>query len=181
MSQLKFFKVNVLPTTLEANAFYFVANATVAESYVTDSSGVAKSLGNTALIDSRINTALAGANSFQIVINIAARNALSLNRNTLVLVTDATGDPTVSSGAAMYAWDHANSVWSKVTEYESLDAIINWGNIVGKPTATPGAIDAAVASSHTHTNKPLLDLLSAPSDELHYNGVPVMKWSTNNW
>lgn len=55
MSVIKFIKTNSMGGTLEPNAFYFVENGTFAESYLTDSDGVAKAIGNSAMIASVIN------------------------------------------------------------------------------------------------------------------------------
>ena len=162
MATIKFHKVLVLPGTLEADSMYFVQNSTFSETYVTDSAGNAKSVGNTAMIESvadgRISTALAQHNLLEIVTNITARNALaSENRNLVVLVTDATGDATVASGAALYAFKNSDNTWTKVAEYEGMDATIQWANISGKPTSSVAAIDSAVTNSHTHSNKTVLD------------------------
>lgn len=48
---VKFFKVTALPVSLVADALYFVENVDYAEAYLTDSSGVAKKLGNTSMIE----------------------------------------------------------------------------------------------------------------------------------
>jgi hypothetical protein len=48
---VKFFKVDVLPTLLVANAFYYIENGEYAEAYLTDSSGVAKKVGNSQMIE----------------------------------------------------------------------------------------------------------------------------------
>lgn len=48
---VKFFKVSELPVTLVANAFYYVENNNYAEAYLTNSQGVAKKVGNTAMIE----------------------------------------------------------------------------------------------------------------------------------
>lgn len=51
-------------------------------------------------------------------------------------VVDASGDPTVESGSAEYIYH--DSSWIKIAEVESMDAILEWANIVGKPsTFTP--------------------------------------------
>ena len=182
MAKTKFFKLTSLPQTLVPNAFYFIENGTVAESYVTNGSGVAKAIGNTAMITGLINQAISATNSFEIVSTIAERNSLTLNRNTMVLVTNATGDTSVTSGSALYVWNNANSSWSKVAEYESMDVVINWGNIQGKPNSSPTSIDLAVANSHTHTNKVQLDKIGEDADgDITYNGDAVQKWSQNNW
>jgi hypothetical protein len=48
---VKFFKVTVLPTTLVANAFYYIENGEYAEAYLTDANGVAKKVGNSEMIE----------------------------------------------------------------------------------------------------------------------------------
>lgn len=49
--EVKFYKVTELPVTLVADAFYYVENGDYAEAYLTDSQGVAKKIGNTAMIE----------------------------------------------------------------------------------------------------------------------------------
>ena len=188
MALIKFFKVSTLPAQLEGDAFYYVSNGDVAESYLTTSAGVAKSLGNTAMINSLIDAALADftaqGNAVEIVADIAARNALTAaaESNLMILVLDATGDPTVSAGAALYAYSHANTTTYKVAEYESMDVVIQWANIQGGSVSTPSQIDTAVSQAHSHTNKTVLDKLSDSSGALHYDGKPLTTdWSTNNW
>jgi hypothetical protein len=180
---LTFYQVTALPATLAANAFYFVQNATYAESYLTDVSGVAKSIGNTTMINALINTRLADFNALEVAADIAARNALATGaqRNFMVLVTDATGDATVSSGAALYVWKEVGATWTKLAEYESMDVILQWANIQGRPTSTPTQIDNTVAASHTHANKTILDNVGADANGLTYNGNPVQAWATTNW
>jgi hypothetical protein len=48
---IKFFKVDELPNTLVANAFYYVENNNYAEGYLTNSAGIAKKVGNTQMIE----------------------------------------------------------------------------------------------------------------------------------
>ena len=48
---VKFFKVDVLPTPLVDNAFYYVENGQYAEGYLTNSAGVAKKVGNSEMIE----------------------------------------------------------------------------------------------------------------------------------
>jgi hypothetical protein len=182
MAKINFQKVTSLPGTLAANTFYFVVSGAVAESYLTDAAGVAKSIGNTAMINGLINAQLSGLNQIQIVATIAERNALNPTRNIQVLVQDATGDPTVSAGAATYIYNYSATTWVKIAEYESLDATVSWSNVSGRPTSSPGAIDAAVAISHSHGNKAALDKISEDgAGDMTYNGDAVQKWQTNNW
>lgn len=188
MAAVNFYKVVSLPGTLVANSFYYIENGTYAESYLTDDAGVAKSIGNSAMINALIAAALADwsdtMNTVEIVSNIAARDALiaTLDRNAMILVIDATGDPTVGAGSALYAYANASSTTYKIAEYESMDVVVQWTSISGRPTSTPAQIDIAVSQSHTHTNKAVLDLISDSSGKLYYNGSPIgTEWTTNNW
>ena len=162
MATIKFHKVLVLPGTLDADSIYFVQNSTYSETYLTDSAGNAKSVGNSAMIaavaNTEISTRLAKHNLVEIVADITARNDLaSQDRNLVVMVLDATGDATVSSGAALYAFTNSTNTWAKVAEYEGMDAVIQWANISGKPSSSVAQIDAAVTNMHTHSNKTALD------------------------
>lgn len=191
MATLNFYKLTALPGTLVADSLYFISNGSSAESYLTDSSGVAKSLGNTAMITSVVTSqmasTLAAYNAMEIVATIAARNTLaaSLNRNILVLVTDATGDGTVASGAALYAFNNTGDSWTKVTEYESMDVTLTWASLQNKPTSTVAQIDSAVSQAHAHSNKTFLDKIGETGGAMTYNGSAVgggaTSWTTLNW
>lgn len=61
-----------------------------------------------------------------------------------VFVTDATGDPTVKSGWAIYKYTLSQNVWIKISEGESLDVIVNWSEIEDKPDTFP-------PEAHTHS------------------------------
>ncbi len=190
MATLNFYKVTTLPGTLIADSLYFVSNGTIAESYLTDSSGTAKSIGNSTMINSLITaqvaSAIANYNAMDIVANITARNALvaTENRNVIVLVTDATGDATVTSGAALYAFNNSTDSWIKVSEYESLDVTLTWASLQNKPTSTVTQIDSAVSQAHSHANKAFLDKIGESAGSLTYNGSAVVSsptWTTVNW
>lgn len=64
-------------------------------------------------------------------------------------VTDASGDPTVNSGFAVYRY--SNGIFTKVYEGEMMDPDLGmsfeWSKIVGGPTSTPTDIDAAVVKT----------------------------------
>jgi hypothetical protein len=181
--EVKFFKVNTLPGTLQSNSWYLVANGTYAETYVTDNTGTAKMVGNSTMINALIASQLSGLNQTYVVADIAARNTLTatLTRNAVIQVINATGDTTVSSGGATYLWDDANNISVKISEFESMDVTLNWTNIVGKPASSPGAIDAAVTNSHTHTNKTTLDGISDVAGRLNYGGDDIKNWNLVNW
>lgn len=113
---------------------------------------------------------------------ITEMKAVDINKiyaGELVMVTDASEDPTVESGWAIYrrltnATDLTDlASWQKIAEKESLDVVVSWENLKDKPTSTVSAIDAAVTNSHTHANKAVLDKLSEQDGVLCYNGLPV--------
>jgi hypothetical protein len=85
----------------------------------------------------------------------------------LVWVNDASADTTVTSGWAIYRKRVGTGIdyteltgWTKVAEAESLDVVVQWDNIQGKPSSTPAQIDQAVTDDHTHANKSALDDLA---------------------
>jgi hypothetical protein len=178
MSAVKVFKTTSVPAELVADAIYLVANGSFVEMYVTSTTGVAKRIPIESDVQGWITTAMAGVNGVTIVADITARNALTPTANVFVYVADATGDTSVAAGAAMYLYNHGTTTWVKVTEYESLDLVMSWANLTGKPTSTPAAIDAAVTAA-THSNRAVLDLLSVSGGLLQYNGSPVtVVWET---
>lgn len=189
MALIRFHKVTTLPGTLEANSFYYVENGSFAESYLTNNAGVAKALGNTAMINSLIQAALndyvSNANAIEIVTDIAARDALitSLDHNAMILVIDASADSTVDAGSALYAYSFDLDEIYKVAEYESMDVTIQWSSIQGKPASSAAAIDNSVSMAHTHANKAVLDALTdGGANGLLYNGQGIStQWATLNW
>ena len=96
----------------------------------------------------------------------------------LVMVVDASADDTVTEGWAIYrrltsAVDLTQMAsWQKVAEKESLDVVVNWDNITGKPSSTVTAIDDAVAKAHEHANKTVIDKFTDAGSE----GAPVLKY-----
>ena len=188
MAQVRFYKVTSLPGTLQPDSFYYVENGSYAESYLTNSAGVARSVGNSAMINALISEALANwsgaASTVQIVADIAARDALiaTLDANAMILVIDASADPTVDIGSALYAYDATADETYKIAEYESMDVTLTWAAIVGGPSSTPAQIDSAVSASHTHANKATLDKFGEVGGLLRFNGSPIpAEWGGANW
>lgn len=188
MVALAFHKVISLPGSLAPNAFYFVEAGTYAESYLTDDTGAARSIGNTAMIQAiagaLIATELAELNQAQFAADIAARNAMATeDRNMMVYVADATGDPTVASGAALYFFRNSDNSWHKVAEYEGLDVAVSWSSISGKPSSAPSLIDDAVTKRHTHANASYLDKIGETAGKMTYDGQPVgaSEWGDTDW
>lgn len=184
MAVLNFYKVTSLPSTMVADSLYFVENGEYAESYLTNNAGLPRSIGNTEMINAYIAEALSQfeAGGVVIVADIAERDTLSPVVNTLVLVVDATGDPTVGAGAALYAYNVSTQEYIKVAEYESMDVVVQWTSIQGRPTSTPSEIDQAVADSHTHANLTSLNKISEESGIPKWEGEQwPHEWNTANW
>jgi hypothetical protein len=178
-------KLTAVPTLpCDPNAVFFVAptlKPNYVEIYVSNSAGTAlKRLLTDADIQALIDASISGlAGEMPIVADIAARNALSPTKNTQVLVLDATGDSTVASGAATYLYRVSTTSWIKLSEAESLDLILQWANIQGKPTSSPSAIDTAVGNSHVHnSNLTQLNKIGENADALftYNNALPKIGW-----
>lgn len=77
-------------------------------------------------------------------------------------VDDASGDPTVNTGGALYRIKDGTLV--KMLETEGMDQIfgseVPWEKILNKPASSVEAIDEAVNARHNHENKEVLDLLT---------------------
>lgn len=159
MAVYKVFKETALPGTLAAHAIYLVAPAAhpgFLEIYVTDAAGTAhRRTHKVEDIQAMIDASISGLGATSVVADITARDALTPAEGDQVLVTDASGDATVTSGAATYVYN--GTAWVKISEAESMDITLNWSDIVGKPTSSAAAIDTAVTNSHTHANKTQLD------------------------
>jgi len=129
-------------------------------------------------IHSGIPGGSAGASGIKAVETIPDRDALkpALADREMVLVRDASADPLVDSGAAIYIYNAATDDFTKVSETESTDIVHAWNLILGKPTSTPAQIDAAVAASHSHPNKPVLDKFAESGQYVpKYNGLEIIR------
>ena len=104
------------------------------------------------------------------VADIAARNALTgMTDGVQVRVLDASADPSVDSGWAIYSYVEVSDSWSKIAEQESLDIIEDWSNIQNKPVSTVIEIDTAVNKSHEHNTDTYLDY--GGSDQVSANDI----------
>ena len=87
------------------------------------------------------------------------------------LVIDATDDTSVQSGAATYVFNPTDSIWTKISEHESMDVVLQWANIQGRPTSTAAEIDDAVSKRHSHANMVTLDKVGEDAGGLlQFNG-----------
>ena len=84
------------------------------------------------------------------------------------------GTTDVSSYFVQTAAAVTNSGWQKIAEGESLDVVVSWDSITGKPNSTPAAIDQAVADDHTHSNKAVIDKFT----DIGTSEAPVLKYGT---
>ena len=173
---LKFAKVNTLPGAFAGSTVYIVkdADAQFAELYISNAAGSAvRRLPSKSDIQGMVNAAVAGTSHIYVVADIAARNALAPTVVTQALVIDAIADPTVNAGAATYIYDPATTQWAKVSEYESMDVVLQWANIQGRPTSTPAELDDAVAKVHVHANKLTIDKIAEVNGDLMFDGKNV--------
>ena len=188
MPNFQIFKETAVPSSFQPNSVYLVAptgRPGVLEIYVSDNAGVAarKAIDHSqvqAMIDAAI---AAGSGGATIVDNIAARNALTVQNAATVFVVDASADATVDGSWASYIWRASTSSWIKTGEGESLDLVVAWDRLTGRPTSSPAQIDAAVTDRHTHTNKTQLDKVNEDAQgNLLYGGEPVKTaWGTVAW
>lgn len=82
-----------------------------------------------------------GGTGAKVVADITARDALTSEEGLIAYVVDATGDSTVKTGGASYIYDGSN--WIKISEFESMDVILKWADIQGKPNI----VDVKVSST----------------------------------
>lgn len=187
MADFSIYRETALPGTLQPNSVYLIAppaRPDFVEMYVTGSSAaVVKRVVDITHIQSMIDAAVSGIGGITVVGTIAERNALNPTSNMQVLVLNAAGDPTVSSGSATYVYRLSNTTWYKISESESQDVVLAWTNITGRPSSSVAEIDDAVAKRHTHANKTQLDKVGEDAGgHLTYNGqLPVIGWNTTGW
>ena len=189
-------RVNALPAPLQPSTMYIVkaASNSLAELYFSDATGVtSRRLLNTADVVAIVNAAIqasgtggSGTGATTAVLiepDITSRNSLTLTSNSFVLVTDATGDSSVRIGSALYLWNSATSTWIKLTDYQSMDVVLQWANMQGGPVSTPASIDSAVAMKHSHANKLQLDKITEDANgNLLYNGnYPAAGITVSEW
>jgi hypothetical protein len=107
---------------------------------------------------------------------IAQRDALTIT-NQFVLVLDASGDPSVKEGYAVYVKDEWTQIWKKVAEQESMNENIqvNWEQIIDRPNSSTIALDRTVEYAHQHDNILVLDGFSQDAmQRVTFNGTPLL-------
>ena len=131
------YRLNAIPATPEANSIYYTPGA--------DGELVVTVTGNTGavvystLTEADVLAAIAAAGIIQQEViatpTIATRDALTLTANALVMVGDATADPSVTTGGAFYFFEMATGLFTLTSRLEDLNLIINWGDIQNIPAA----------------------------------------------
>lgn len=141
-----------------AGNFFHVTPQQIASWDAKEAAGVAAALVS-ALIDgapvnantlNKLYQLILQFNNVEVVADIAARNALDTALYKLVIVQDASADPIVASGAAMYAWQESPvGVWVLIAVFDNINAVLSWENIQNKPSVFP-------PSAHGHTPAQIL-------------------------
>jgi hypothetical protein len=155
MTAVAFKRVNIAPSVLQSGAIYFQAKgANSADLFIADASGTRRDIVTDALINNLITAQIADINQIDHSATYATMTSKTRTKNRLVLCADASGDSTVSSGSAMYFYEHLASShkYKKVAEFESMDLSLTWAALEGKPTSAVADIDDAVGKKHIHLN-----------------------------
>lgn len=135
----------------------------------------AVSTGDGSNVQQRLNLlerAITGQTRAHIVADIEARDQLAANTGDTCFVKDASGDPTLEKGSASYIRE-ADGAWFKTAEAESMDVVLEWDAIEGRPKSEPADIDLAVEARHRHDNAETLARLSDQDGKLAFDGKPV--------
>jgi hypothetical protein len=100
-----------------------------------------------------------------------------------VYVIEATGDTTVTAGGATYLYNPGTTSWVKASESESMDLVLSWANLTGKPASAVADIDDTVVKRHTHANATELAKIGEDAGgSMTYNGTPVgANWASAAW
>ncbi|AEO93628.1 tail protein [Bacillus phage G] len=65
------------------------------------------------------------------------------------------------------------SLQTELDSKSNINHVHKWVEILEKPVSTPNNIDKAVTSTHTHTNRNVIDFLGGDGDTLTYKGQPI--------
>ena len=112
-----------------------------------------------------------------VVHTIRDRNQLN-PKPAFVYVIDATDDPTVDKGSALYMYTPNSTTvqWKKLYETEMMDFVIEpvgWDDLTIRPESSIEDIDLAVQNSHEHSNYVVLSDLGDDNGQLTYKNQPV--------
>lgn len=191
MATISFKRLTAVPSSPANDTMYFITQGSNHfEVYIKGNAASSmRRILTSSDVNGLIDAKVAGLSALKVVATIAARNALTITSNALVLVKDASADTSVSSGAALYVGEpddgdaDALPQWTKVAEFESMDVTLSWANIQGKPASTAANIDDAVAKKHVHTNATQLNKIGQDaSGNLTYDSaLPKIGWDEAAW
>lgn len=118
-----------------------------------------------------------------VVNDIAERDAVDSERNFLVFVLDATADPNLGGGEALYFYIASLVKFVCIYQSKQIQRELDWSKLVNGPNSSPSQIDDAVRNTHTHENKNVLDGLGTEDDLLTYKGklVSTVIFVESNW
>ena len=112
-----------------------------------------------------------GSGCIVIVANLRERD--TQDHNKLVYVKDATGDPSIKAGGAVYIFDNTSTTWVKICESESMD-LEAWLEahththpnlmLLNSYTQTEEDLAEAVRLKHNHENKAVIDEFGENAD-----------------
>lgn len=191
--QFQIHRVTSLPTKLVAGAIYLVAPAgkdDYVEMYVINNAGdkarrIIKEEDITALIQTQIRqNQAAPIIEVKVVENYRELQKLGGDDTAVfVYVKDATGSDSVTIGGALFAkTPGVDTGWTKISETESMDLVLDWDSIQGKPNKTAQEIEEAVTQKHTHENLEVLNKLADDAGNLTYGGKAIStQWITTDW
>lgn len=157
---IRFAKVLELPNPVEPNTIYAVAEPATGlmALYLSNYHGSGtRMLPSGYHVLEMVTEAIASINNIQIADTYAQLSQFVRDKPYLVLVTDASDDPSVNSGSAIYFYNTVEARWAKVGEYESMDMVFQWDAIQGGPVSSAASIDSMVNQRHSHTNLAQLD------------------------
>ena len=116
-------------------------------------------------------------------INDMLTNGAKVIKGGIVMVNDATDDPNVQDGWAIYRrtltseryWE-LDKGWKCIAQNEQLDVTLTWEDINGAPTSTAEQIDSMAEHGHAHPNGlTAMEKLSEDEDGIHlvYDGHQI--------
>lgn len=138
---------------LQKGTPYSAENMNKIENQLAEVSNTKGEPGGTATLDESgivpVSQLPSNLKEIRVVADLSERDELDRFEGLRVLVTDASADSTVDVGWAEYVWN--GSEFIKVAEAESLDVVLSWDNVTGKPSSF-------LPMKHGHTEADIADL-----------------------
>lgn len=125
---IRIFNAQSLPKRLRKNSLYIVSSPNdpyeVKIYYIGNTPNEIKKILDTK--EQNNENSSQSATTIKIVSSIQERNNLNPTGPMFVFVTDASDDPTVGTGSALYIYDPNNSSWIKVFDHEDSNLDLSW-------------------------------------------------------